>query len=349
MSIWVGYTQEGLAVKEQDVRYYDVKQEPFKIYGFHNPQQNFHRMPDDVAERASGAVAAHNKAAAGGRIRFATDSSYVAIKIKHSPFNFGAPGISRQGQLGVDMYIEKKGKDVYCGSFMPPVDKEEGYEGILHIEEEGMHQVTLCMPYAKEVFQIEVGLRNGSVLKEHRPYKTETPIVFYGSSITQGVSASRPGNIYENFISRKLDCHYLDFGFAGSAMGEKEIAEYISELSMSAFVLDYDHNAPDVAHLQKTHEQFYRIVREKNPDLPIVLLTKPDVGLDAENQERRQVVMKTYVDAVANGDKHLYFIDGYSCFPGENREDCTVDGCHPNDLGMYFISERIGNVLRNVL
>ncbi len=349
MSIWVGYKQEGLSVKEKDVVYYDVKQEPFKIYGFWNPQFSFHRMPDEVAESASGAVAAHNRAAAGGRVRFSTDSSYVAIKVRHSPYNSGAPGISRQGQLGVDMYVEKGGKDVYCGSFMPPVDMEEEYEGILYLKEEGMHQITLCMPYAKEVFRIEVGIKQGSVLKEHRPYRQEIPVVFYGSSITQGVSASRPGNIYENFISRRLDCNYMNLGFSGSAMGEKEIAEYISGLSMSAFVMDYDHNAPDVAHLQRTHEEFFNSVRRKNPLLPIILFTKPDVGLDKENQERRNVIMRTFVNAVSKGDRHTYFVDGYSCFPSECREDCTVDGCHPNDLGMYYISERISGVLKETI
>lgn len=349
MSIWVGYTQEGLSVKEKDVIYYDIRQTPFKIYGFWNPQINFHRMPDEVAESVSDAVAVHNKSAAGGRIRFCTDSSYVAIRIKHASYNCGAPGISRQGQLGVDMYMEKDGKDVYFGSFMPPVDMEDGYEGVLYIEDVGVHQITLCMPYVKEVLKMEVGIEEGSVLKEHRPYGQETPIVFYGSSITQGVSASRPGNIYENFISRKLDCDYVDLGFAGSAMGETEIAEYISGLSMSAFVMDYDHNAPDITHLQKTHEPFFKIVRNKNPDLPIILVTRPDAELDEENKARRAVIKETYLNACKNGDQHVYFLEGTTFFSSACHSDCTVDGCHPNDLGMYFIAEKIAEVLKEVL
>ncbi|MBQ8804063.1 MAG: hypothetical protein IJZ53_10535 [Tyzzerella sp.] len=349
MSIWPGYKQEGLSVKEENVVYYDVRQTPFKIYGFWNPQINFHRMPDEVAEKASGAVAALNTNSAGGRIRFCTDSRYVAIRIKHAPYNHGTPGISRQGHLGVDMYIKKDEKDIYHGSFMPPVDMEDNYEGILYIKEEGMHQVTLCMPYAKEVYDMQVGIEKGSVLEVHTPYKNEVPIVFYGSSITQGASASRPGNSYENFISRKLDCNYINLGFSGSAMGETVVAEYISGLSMSAFVMDYDHNAPNTEHLQKTHEQFYKIIRAKNPELPILLLTKPDVGLEEENQARRAVIIRTFLNARENGDKHIYFLDGYNLFPNNCRRDCTVDDCHPNDLGMYFIAERIAEVLREVL
>lgn len=349
MGIWEGYTQVGLSVKEKDVVFYDVRQMPFQIYGLCNPQINFHRMPDEVAERVSDAVALHNKSAAGGRIRFCTDSSYVAIRMKHAPYNYGAPGISRQGQIGVDMYVEKDGKDVYLGSFMPPVDMEEGYEGILHMHEQGMHQITLCMPYVKEIYDMQVGIKKGSVLEEHTPYKKEVPIVFYGSSITQGISASRPGNTYENFISRELDCNYVNLGFSGSAMGESEIAEYISGLSMSAFVMDYDHNAPDVMHLEKTHEPFFQIVREKNPNLPIILVTKPDAGLDEENLARRAVIQRTFLNARENGDEHVYFLNGYQLFPEHFHEDCTVDGCHPNDLGMFFMAEGIVKVLKELV
>jgi hypothetical protein len=349
MSVWVGYKQEGLSVKEENIVYCDVRQAPFKIYGLWNPQINFHRMPEEVAKNTSEAVVTHNKSAAGGRVRFCTDSPYVAIRIKHAPYNWGAPGISRQGQIGVDMYIENDGIDVYYGSFMPPVDMEEGYEGVLYIKEQGIHQITLCMPYVKEIYDIQVGLEKCSVLEAHTPYKQENPVVFYGSSITQGISASRPGNSYENFISRKLDCNYVNLGFSGSAMGETAVAEYIAELSMSAFVMDYDHNAPDIEHLEKTHEPFYKIIREKNPTLPILLLTKPDAGLEEENQARRAVVKRTFLNARENGDKHVYFIDGYSFFSENCRKDCTVDGCHPNDLGMYFIAEGVSKVLENVL
>lgn len=50
-----------------------------------------------------------------------------------------------------------------------------------------------------------------------------------------------------------------------------------------------------------------------------------------------------------NGDKNVYFIDGYSLFPDVARHDCTVDGCHPNDLGMYFMAERIGGVIASIM
>ena len=95
------------------------------------------------------------------------------------------------------------------------------------------------------------------------------PVVFYGSSITHGAAAGRPGNTYENFISQKYNLDYVNLGFAGQAKGEVNMAEYIAGLRMCAFVCDYDHNAPDADYLEKTHYRFYEIIRESILIYPI--------------------------------------------------------------------------------
>ena len=70
------------------------------------------------------------------------------------------------------------------------------------------------------------------------------------------------------------------------------------------------------------------------------------------NQVRGPVDEQTFIalkDAIKNGDKNVYYIDGYSFFPSDCRRDCTVDGCHPNDLGFYFMAQKIGGVLKEVI
>ena len=116
-----------------------------------------------------------------------------------------------------------------------------------------MREYTLNLPLFNEIYELYIGVEKGSSLVSHNDYRIEKPVVFYGSSITQGVEASRPGTSYESVISRNIDCDYINLGFAGCAKGEEEIAEYISEIDMSAFIMDYDHNAPDSEHLKKTH------------------------------------------------------------------------------------------------
>ena len=347
--MWVGYCQEGLKIKEQDVDFFDVKKEPFHIYGLWNPDQDFHRLPDDVAKKSSDAIFSHSVNSSGGRIRFATDSPYVAIRLKHRAYHNGSPHITRLATIGVDLYVQNAGVESYQASFYPPIDREEDYEGIKYFSDRSMREITLYMPLGTEVYEFEVGLKKGSILKQHRDYKIGDPVVFYGSSITNGYAASRPGTTYESFLSRNLDCDFINLGFSGSAKGEMATAEYIAKLKMSAFVLDYDWNAPDSEHLMATHEKFYNTVRENNPDLPIVLVTRPDSDLNEDCQSRRDAILNTYMNARKSGDKKIYYIDGYSLFPADCRRDCTVDGCHPNDLGFYFMAQRIGGVLKEII
>lgn len=123
------------------------------------------------------------------------------------------------------------------------------------------------------------------------------------------------------------------------------MAEYIAGIEMCAFVFDYDYNAPNAEHLRNTHEKFFKIVREANPKLPIIMLSQHSDRIP-EAEERRRIIFDTYNNAVKNGDNNVYCIDGFTLFP--NR-DCTVDGCHPTDLGFWFMAEKIGDVLAKIL
>ena len=87
------------------------------------------------------------------------------------------------------------------------------------------------------------------MLKDAPEYRIKKPVVYYGSSITQGGCASKPGSSYESILSRRFDCDYINLGFSGTAKGEDEIVDYIKGLEMSVFVMDYDHNAPTTEHL----------------------------------------------------------------------------------------------------
>lgn len=128
------------------------------------------------------------------------------------------------------------------------------------------------------------------------------------------------------------------------------MARYIASLPMSAFILDYDHNAPSVEHLLATHERFYKIVREAQPELPIVMVSMPDYDRDPEMAAaRRAVIVRTYARALEAGDRHVYYVDGQSLFGDTDRDMCTVDGCHPNDLGFLRMADRLEPVLRHAL
>lgn len=261
------------------------------------------------------------------------------------------------GSSGFDLY-EMDGKYVYKGSFVPPVDRTDRYESIIQFGDSRMRDLTINLPLYDGVDELYVGVRPGASLEKGGSYLLEKPIVYYGSSITQGGCASRPGNCYSNIITRNLDVDHVNLGFSGNAKGEPVMAEYINGLPMSFFFYDYDHNAPTVEHLAATHEAFFLMIREKHPDLPIIMASRTDTpktfAIQEETLRRRDVVMKTFINAVKRGDEKVSFIDGTQVFKealtlGVPADSCTVDGVHPNDIGFACMAKSFGSVISDML
>ena len=80
------------------------------------------------------------------------------------------------------------------------------------------------------------------------------------------------------------------------------------------------------------------------------MMSKPDFDSDAEeSKQRRDIIKSTYNNAIKNGDKNVYFIDGETFFGDTERSICTIEGCHPTDLGFMRMAERIYPVLKSIL
>ena len=212
---------------------------------------------------------------------------------------------------------------------------------------------TVNFPHFAEVKKMYIGLKKGYKLGKGKKYRNEKPVIFYGSSITHGAAAGRPGNTYENFISQKYNLDYINLGFAGHAKGEQVFAEYIACLPMSVFVCDYDHNAPNLEHLENTHYPFYETIRKKYPDIPYIMISRPDANINSitrdKPDERRDIIRRSYEKARSMGDHNVYFIDGHTLFEGEFYESCTSDGCHPNDIGFMRMADKIGAVIAKAM
>ena len=254
------------------------------------------------------------------------------------------PLFAFSGSIGCDLYGGKR----YFGTYIPPIDVTDHYEGVVDIFDPEEREYTINMPLYSGVEKVYVGLKEGCTLKAASDYAITKPIVYYGSSITHGGCASRPGNNYESIIGRTLDCDFINLGFAGNAKGEVAIAEYIAGLDMTAFVYDYDHNAPSVEYYRETHERMFKIIRAAQPDLPIIMMTRPKYYINREETERLQIMLTTYENAVAAGDKNVYFISGKDLMRYCGDEG-TVDTCHPTDLGFLRMADRLEPVLRQIL
>ena len=181
-------------------------------------------------------------------------------------------------------------------------------------------------------------------LQKAKDYEVKTPMVFYGSSITQGGCASRPGTCYQAWLSRWFDADYINLGFSGSARGEDEIADYIAGLEMSAFIYDYDYNSPTYDTLVATHDKMLRRIRAAHPDLPIICASRPRFPLNPEETARRDLIHSNVERLRAEGDTMVSFVSGKELIAIGGMEG-TVDFCHPTDLGFYSMAVRFAEEL----
>ncbi|MCQ2433149.1 MAG: SGNH/GDSL hydrolase family protein [Clostridia bacterium] len=333
-----------------DLVFVDVRRDPFRVYGLYDykNEPRFIRIPKEIGDATNDGVKGLNYHTAGGRVRFATDSPVIAIRCKMNGQCY-FPHMALSGTSGFDLYQHTDdGRDNYIATFMPTYEKKHGYESLQYTDG-GMHTYTIHFPLYNDCVALEIGIQKDAEIDWGAEYLPIKPIVYYGSSITQGGCASRPGMAYQNVISALRNIDHINLGFSGSARGEDIIAEYMAGLDMSIFVMDYDHNAPTPEHLLATHEKLYRTIRAKHPDTPIIMVTKPDARVNEYEINRRNIVFETYRHAVAEGDKNVSFIDGFTFFDPEYHDICTVDGCHPNDAGFMGMARVIGREIDRIL
>lgn len=332
------------SVTKPGIKYHSIEEEVFDIRGVLREEEGYVRMPKCVAQTVSKGIAEDYAHTAGGRVRFVTDSPYVAVSAVLTGI-YHISIMSLMGTSGMDVYADGD----FCGIIQPETDTSNLLlSGIVNMRTPGEHLIEVNLPLYAGVEQLMIGVDGGASLKHAPGYTYNEPIVFYGSSITNGGCASRPGLAYPARLSRMLDSDYINLGFGGLCKAEQEMTDYIAELPMSIFVLDYDHNAPDAAYLSATHEKAYRTVREKNPDLPIVMISCPRADLAEEWGERLAIIKRTYENAVLAGDRNVYLLNGSEFF-AEIGYDYSEDGVHPTDLGFDLMARAIYPVLAKLL
>ncbi len=333
-------------VTEPDVLFRNVRETKADIYGLYEPFREgpFLRMNVEM-DALNPNIRNLNRRPAGGRIRFMTDSDYIAVRVVKPRRKSFMSHMSYLGCSGIDAYIKEESGYVFAGSIKPKVEFNDGYEGVIPFWNKGWKDITLNLPLYDVVSELYIGIQESAGLEKAPSYTYSTlPVLFYGSSITQGGCASRPGNSYQGFLSRWLDMDFVNLGFSGRAKGELEMAEYIAKQPMSVFVLDYDHNS-ETEDLKFTHWRMYETVRKAQPELPILMISNCTLYYSDEKREtmalRRKIIENNYRRAVEAGDRHVDYLDGATMFPMLAGSDSTVDGAHPNDLGFYAMAMAI--------
>ena len=321
---------------------YTIPHEKFDLYGvyYQEDEKRFRRIPKEIADNISYNLSVLSTNTAGGRLRFATDSNTLGLQVTY-PFLAHMTHMPYTGCNGF-MLLEVTDKGFkYVNCFRPNFEEEKGFTQSVKVNGGVMKEYILYFPLYNSVDSLKILLDATATVENGKKYRDIKPVLYYGSSITQGGCASRTDGAYQALISKWNNVDFINLGFSGGCKTEDIMVDYLCGLDVSLFVFDYDHNAPSVEYLKNTHYATYLKYRKANPTTPILILSRPNIEGEKLNIERLKVIKETYVKAKKSGDKNVYFISGKQLFVKNDRENCTVDGCHPNDLGFYRIAKRI--------
>lgn len=341
------FKQEEVALSANN-KIFQIPCEPFELYGvyFDEETDRFVRMPTNIAENINESVKILHSNTAGGRLRFSTDSKTITLQVTWPNISLGNK-MPISGHSGFLIQEETKGEPQMFKLLCPEFESHKGFTASAKLKGGKLRNYTLWFPSYNDVSSLTILLDPDAEVAAGLPHRDQLPILYYGSSITQGGCASRPDNCYQGHIYRWSNLDFINLGFSAGALGEQEMAEYAATIPCSIFVCDYDHNARSSEHLEKTHYNFYKTYRQKNPTTPIIFMTSPDFY--AGDIKRLEAIRSTYTRAKDNGDTNVYFIDGRELLAGQDVAQCTVDGIHPNDLGFYRMAKRLYEVVEPLL
>lgn len=327
---------------------FNFKEKPFKIYGvpYFDQTQELRRFSEELIQEALDGSDAGRRTP-GARLSFRTDAEAFDITVTLKTLNVDI-GMSLYGCQSCQVLIGSKNNFRYRGIIGPKRYDQLTFTGTVKKNKE-MEDLRIFLPRNEAIEDITLTFPDDANIEAPTPYKYEKPVVFFGSSITEGGCSCNLFNTHSALLSNRLDFEYYNLGFSSRALGQPSIAKFIADLDMSAFVYDYDYNAPNGDHLKATHEPFFNIVREAHPNLPIIMISRPAPFINEEVTTNRDIIKQTYENAKAKGDDNVYFIDGSTFFADKEPHCCTIDGCHPNDYGFHLMADAIEPILKDAL
>jgi hypothetical protein len=212
----------------------------------------------------------------------------------------------------------------------------------------------LNLPLYDGIDSLSIGVNSNSeiLVPKENWLIAKKPVVYYGSSIAQGGCASRPGMAFTNILSRAMDRSFINMGFSGSGTFDIPVGEAMCETDAALYVIDCNPNTRTELIYERAIE-LVKFMKEKRPEVPILLVEnfyyengfgKPQ---DSEDEKKRIELWRAFKVLQESGIKQLYYKKGDGLIG--NDHEGTVDGVHPNDLGMLRIAESLQPTIKNII
>jgi len=335
-----------------EVQWHALPAEHVEGKGWADTKRPFDRLP----ARAEGVVRPEvwnlGRHSAGQNFRFSTNAKNIYVRWSVSSERLAMPHMPATGVSGVDLY--RRGDDGwhFAGAAQPtkhPTNEALLAQGLPEDEAE----YRLYLPLYNGVDEISIGVARDASFRLATPAASKKPVVVYGTSITQGGCASRPGMAYTAILGRRLNVPVINLGFSGNGKAEPEVAELLADIDAAALVLDPLPNL-FAEQVRDRMPVFLGILRRRRPETPIVLVGSPvypdaafSAGRGRRIAESDHYLKDAFEARRAQGDRWIYFVPG--CDLAAAGGDGTVDGVHPTDLGFVRMADQLEPALRNAL
>ena len=334
--------QKAVASDDGKTLWYDCRDIGVEGKGWSDTKSFYDRLP----AKAEGTVSQKDWGlchdSAGLCVRFSTDATSLQVRWTLVKKDLAMPHMPATGVSGVDLYAkDKAGKWRFVGNGRPTL-----VTNTTAFKPPANEELLLYLPLYNGVKAVEIGIPKDKTIwsADAAAVKQRKTVVIYGTSITQGGCASRPGMAFPAIVGRRLDATFVNLGFSGSGLMEPELADLLAELNPSVYVLDTMGNMSGPQVSQRV-EPFIKKLRAAHPDTPILLVE--DASLDNRPTGKGRILQEIREKLRLAGDKNLYFLSNHGML-GEDGEG-TVDGTHPNDLGMMRHAEVFAKAIQPLL
>ena len=311
----------------------------------------FDRLPAKAEGRVTDAVWNLSHDSAGMVARFKTDALAIYARYTVSKKQIGMPHMPATGVSGLDLYARDDAGAWRWVMVTKPTEQTVEAVVISGLAP-GMREYAAYLPLYYGVESLEIGVPAGATF-EALPPRSEKPIVFYGTSITHGASASRPGMVHTAILGRRFDRPVLNLGFSGNGKMDAAVGSLLTEVDAAVYVIDC---LPNMGPADVTAKcgPLVRQLREARPTTPIVLVEDrrntnswilPD--RDKHHDANHAALKAAYEQLVKEGVKGLFYIDGDHLY-GDDAEGAT-DASHASDLGFMRQADIFEPILRAAL
>ena len=307
----------------------------------------FDRFPAAAQKTVTSAVWNLSRDSTGMMVRFKTDATAIHVHYKVVKTALGMPHMPATGVSGVDLYARDDAGKWRWVQVTRPATQEIKAEIIKDLAP-GFREYAAYLPLYNGVEFLHIGVTKGARFEGLAP-RSEKPIVFYGTSITHGACASRPGMVHTAILGRRFDTPVINLGFSGNGRMDTAVGEFLVKIDAAAYVIDCLPNMQPAAVREKC-APLVRLIRAARPDTPIILVEDRRFTNDwitpakkKFHDDNHAALREVYAELVNDGVKGLHYIPGDALY-GTDTEGAT-DASHANDLGFM----RQANVMEPVI